>query len=76
MSGPERPLWAKNLSALEYEFTSRDMFTTTAAAAYLGVSRPWILQQIRSGRLPARKVGRHLRIRRDDLERLRDPSTP
>jgi excisionase family DNA binding protein len=41
--------------------------STQDAAAFLNVSRPFVVKQIDEGRLPARKVGRHRRILFDDL---------
>ena len=37
------------------------------AAAFLNVSRPFVVKQIDQGRLPCGKVGRHRRILFDDL---------
>ena len=36
--------------------------TTQEAAAFLNVSRPFVIKQIESGKLACRKVGRHRRI--------------
>lgn len=41
--------------------------STQDAAAFLNVSRPFVVKQIEEGRLPCRKVGRHRRILFDDL---------
>jgi excisionase family DNA binding protein len=41
--------------------------STQDAAAFLNVSRPFVVKQIDAGRLPCRKVGRHRRILFDDL---------
>ncbi len=41
--------------------------STQGAAAFLNVSRPFVVKQIDEGRLPCRKVGRHRRILFDDL---------
>jgi len=42
--------------------------STQEAAAFLNVSRPFVVKQIDEGRLPCRKVGRHRRILFDDLK--------
>jgi len=42
-------------------------FTTVEAANFLNVSRPFVIKEIESGRLPHRKVGSHRRIAFDDL---------
>lgn len=41
--------------------------STQEAAAFLNVSRPFVVKQIETGRLPARKVGRHRRVLFEDL---------
>lgn len=44
-------------------------FTTVEAAHFLNVSRPFVIKEIESGRLPHRKVGSHRRIALEDLLR-------
>jgi excisionase family DNA binding protein len=41
--------------------------STQEAAAFLNVSRPFVVKQIDEGHLRCRKVGRHRRILFDDL---------
>jgi excisionase family DNA binding protein len=41
--------------------------STQDAAAFLNVSRPFVVKQIDEGRLPCRKVGRHRRVLFEDL---------
>jgi excisionase family DNA binding protein len=43
-------------------------FTTQEAAAFLNVSRPFVIKEIEQGRLKHRKVGRHRRIAFEDLQ--------
>ncbi|MCE2681247.1 MAG: helix-turn-helix domain-containing protein [Burkholderiales bacterium] len=42
-------------------------FTTVEAANFLNVSRPFVIKELESGRLPHRKVGSHRRIALEDL---------
>jgi excisionase family DNA binding protein len=41
--------------------------TTQEAAAFLNVSRPFVVKQLEEGRIPFRKVGRHRRIEFENL---------
>ena len=51
--------------------TSPQYLTTTMAARRIGISRPTRMKAIRSGELPAFKVGSHFRIRTGDAEVFR-----
>ena len=42
-------------------------FTTVEAANFLNVSRPFVIKEMESGRLPHRKVGSHRHIALEDL---------
>jgi excisionase family DNA binding protein len=46
--------------------------TTTEAAAFLDVSRPFVVKLIDGGELPCRMVGKHRRIPRPALEQYRE----
>lgn len=46
--------------------------TTQQAADLLNVSRPFLIKLIEEGKLTCRKVGRHRRIRFDELMNLKD----
>ena len=43
--------------------------TTQEVAAYLNVSRPFVVKEIEAGRLRCRKVGRHRRVELHELQR-------
>ena len=43
--------------------------TTQEAAAFLNVSRPFVIKEVEAGRLKCRKVGRHRRIEFTELRR-------
>jgi len=45
--------------------------TTKQAAEILGVSRPYLISRLEAGDLDYRKVGRHRRIRMDDVQRFK-----
>lgn len=51
--------------------TTPQYLTTTMAARRIGISRPTLMKAIRSGELPAFKVGSHFRIRTGDAEVFR-----
>jgi excisionase family DNA binding protein len=46
--------------------------STQEAAAFLNVSRPFVIKELEANRLPYRKVGRHRRIEYKDLMEYRD----
>lgn len=43
--------------------------TTQEAAAFLNVSRPFVIKEIEAGKLACRKVGRHRRVELQELHR-------
>lgn len=43
-------------------------YSTSEASVMMGApSERWLLKQVRSGRLPGRKIGRHWRLTDDDI---------
>ena len=53
-------------------FGARQDLTTQQVADLLGVCRPFVVQLIDAGQLPAHRVGTHRRIRAADALRYRD----
>lgn len=51
---------------------TKRVMTTQQAADFLGVSRPFVVQLIDSGALPAHRVGTHRRVHASDAIRYRD----
>ena len=56
--------------SIDIQPVPRDL-TTTVAAQRIGISRPMLVKAIRSGELPAHKVGSHFRIRPEDADTFR-----
>ena len=56
--------------SIDIQPVPRDL-TTTVAAQRIGISRPTLMKAIRSGELPAHKVGSHFRIRPEDADTFR-----
>jgi excisionase family DNA binding protein len=48
------------------------LMTVDDVAAYLGVSPRWLRQQVADGSLPARKIARNLRFRREEVDAFAD----
>jgi excisionase family DNA binding protein len=48
--------------------------TTQEAAAFLNVSRPFVIKEIESGKIAHRKVGRHRRVAFVDLVKYQQDS--
>ena len=46
--------------------------TTQEAAAFLNVSRPFVVKQLEAGKLPYRKVGRHRRVEFEQLVKYQE----
>lgn len=49
----------------------RHELTTQEAAAFLNVSRPYVIKEIEAGRIQCRKVNRHRRIEFSELQRYK-----
>ena len=59
-----------NGQSIDVQVVPHDL-TTTVAAQRIGISRPTLMKAIRSGDLPAHKVGSHFRIRTEDADAFR-----
>lgn len=59
-----------NGQSIDVQVVPHDL-TTTIAAQRIGISRPTLMKAIRSGDLPAHKVGSHFRIRTQDADSFR-----
>ena len=46
--------------------------TTQEAAAFLNVSRPFVVKQLEEGKIPFRKVGRHRRVEFEQLVKYQE----
>ena len=46
--------------------------TTQEAAAFLNVSRPFVVKQLEEGKIPYRKVGRHRRVEFEQLVKYQE----
>ena len=46
--------------------------TTQEAAAFLNVSRPFVIKQLEEGKIPYRKVGRHRRVEFEQLVKYQE----
>lgn len=49
----------------------KHQLTTQEAAAFLNVSRPFVIKEIETGKLKCNKVNRHRRIEFDELQRYK-----
>lgn len=67
-AGGDVPSWASKLAPDEYAMAMRGVFGVEAAAAYLGTSTRYVYKLVRQGKIPARKVGRYLRIQKAHLD--------
>lgn len=56
----------KNEQSISISMLPKEV-TTTTAAAMLDVSRPTVMKYIRNGRLSARKVGTHHRLKSEEV---------
>ncbi len=62
-SGPGTPLWLGSV-----RLTVDRLLRPEQAAWYLNVKTSWVYEAVRSGLLPCRRVGRHIRFTRSMLD--------
>jgi excisionase family DNA binding protein len=65
-----RPYWLKGLDDATTDLAERGILTVESAAKFAGSGKKWIYGLIQAGLLPARKSGKRLIVRKQDLERL------
>jgi excisionase family DNA binding protein len=51
----------------------QDWMLVGAAAREFGVGKVWLGKRVKDGRLPAKRVGRYVLVRRADVEKLVTP---
>lgn len=65
------------MPALEHETNVDDrLLTVPEAAMLLRVSAPTVRRLARTGQLPSLRVGKQIRVERDELKHLRQPPRP
>src|ERR671916_683493 len=60
---PERPQQAKQGAG-----GSLDLLSITGVCQELGMGKSWVYRRIQSGEIPSVKLGRNIKVRREDLE--------
>ena len=57
-------------NSMEAAFMNKEIMTVSQVAEYLQLSEMTTYKLVQEGKLPAFKIGRHWRIKRDDLDEL------
>ena len=65
---PERPQAQQQGGVGEAERKGLDLLSITDVCQELGMSKGWVYKRIQSGEIPSVKLGRNIKVRRDDLE--------
>ena len=65
---PERPQAQQQGGVGEAEREGLDLLSITDVCQELGMSKGWVYRRIQSGEIPSVKLGRNIKVRREDLE--------
>ena len=52
-----------------------DLLSITDVCQELGMGKSWVYRRIQSGEIPSVKLGRNIKVRREDLERYLEDNT-
>jgi excisionase family DNA binding protein len=65
---PERPQQAQQGGGEAGGGGSLDLLSITGVCQELGMGKSWVYRRIQSGEIPSVKLGRNIKVRREDLE--------
>ena len=65
---PERPQQAQQQGGEAGAGGSLDLLSITDVCQELGMGKSWVYRRIQSGEIPSVKLGRNIKVRREDLE--------
>ena len=65
---PERPQQAQQQGGEAGGGGSLDLLSITDVCQELGMGKSWVYKRIQSGEIPSVKLGRNIKVRREDLE--------
>lgn len=65
---PERPQQAQQQGGEAGGGGSLDLLSITGVCQELGMGKSWVYRRIQSGEIPSVKLGRNIKVRREDLE--------
>ena len=65
---PERPQQAQQGGGEAGGGGSLDLLSITDVCQELGMGKSWVYRRIQSGEIPSVKLGRNIKVRREDLE--------
>src|SRR5919112_1348331 len=65
---PERPQAQQQGGAGEAERAGLDLLSITDVCKELGMGKSWVYRRIQSGEIPSVKLGRNIKVRREDLQ--------
>jgi len=68
LGGQERREQPQERKAQQQKEGGFDLLSMTEVSQELGMGKSWVYQRIRSGEIPSVKLGRNIKVRREDLE--------